>query len=183
MIHAVLSIGSNLDERLRLLRTVPESLGAREDVQLVAASSVYATAPWGVTDQGEFLNAALLVRTRLSPLELLRVGQELEQRARRRRLRRWGPRTLDVDIVTVTDATGAELSSADPTLTLPHPHAYHRAFVLIPWLEIDPKARLARRRVAELVAELDPAERAGVFKTVGLRRGRSRWRRGRAWRG
>ena len=86
-----------------------------------------------------------------------RRGQRLEDAAERVRVRRWGPRTLDVDVVQVL-ADGAEILSDDPDLTLPHPHAHERAFVLVPWLTADPQARLRGRRVAALVEKLAAAE-------------------------
>lgn len=154
--RAVLSIGSNMDDRWALLRGVREEFAG----EIVAASPVYSTPPWGVTDQDEFLNAVLIVDVDQTPLELLRRGQRLEDAADRVRVRRWGPRTLDVDVVTVWDPE--ELTSDDPVLTLPHPHAHERAFVLVPWLAADPDARLHGRPVAELVAALDPDEVAGI---------------------
>lgn len=160
--RAVLSIGSNLADRWALLRGVAEEFRT----ETVATSPVYATPPWGVTDQGEFLNAVLIVDVDSTPLELLRRGQRLEEAAERVRERRWGPRTLDVDVVTVLDPE--ELHSADPVLTLPHPHAHERAFVLVPWLAADPHATLDGTSVAELLAELDPAEVAGIVEAGRL---------------
>lgn len=167
MIRAVLSIGSNMDDRLALLRTVPAAIRASGDIELLAASSIYSTAPWGVEDQDEFLNATLIVETTRSPEELLAFGQGLEADAERVRVRRWGPRTLDVDVVQVI-RDGAEVRSDDPVLTLPHPHAYHRAFVLVPWLEIEPDAELAGRAVREWVGELEAAEIDGVHRRGAL---------------
>lgn len=160
--RAVLSVGSNMDDRWALLRTVAEDFAA----EIVAESPVYATPPWGVTDQDEFLNAVLVVEVAGTPLELLRRGQRLEDAAERVRVRRWGPRTLDVDVVTVDD--GGELTSDDPVLTLPHPFAHQRAFVLVPWLAADPAATLGGVPVADLLARLDPAEVAGIVEAGTL---------------
>ncbi|MGP5577811.1 2-amino-4-hydroxy-6-hydroxymethyldihydropteridine diphosphokinase [Corynebacterium flavescens] len=151
--RAVLSIGSNLEDRVALL----DSVFAEFADQIVASSPVYATPPWGVEDQEEFLNAVLVVEVPETPLQLLRRGQALEAAAQRVRLRHWGPRTLDVDIVQVE---GVE--SNNPELTLPHPYAAQRAFVLVPWLSADPQAKLGERPVSALIAELDPAEVAAV---------------------
>lgn len=153
--RAVLSIGSNMDDRVELLRTVFTEF--REDI--VAASPVYSTPPWGVTDQDEFLNAVLIVDVQESPLELLCRGQKLEEAAERVRVRHWGPRTLDVDIV---DIEG--YSSSDPELTVPHPFAHERAFVLIPWLAADGAAKLKGKDVSALVAALDPQETADIHR-------------------
>ncbi|AMO92089.1 2-amino-4-hydroxy-6-hydroxymethyldihydropteridine diphosphokinase [Corynebacterium simulans] len=147
--RAVLSIGSNMDDRRALLQTVFDEFAA----ETVAASPIYSTPPWGVTDQDEFLNAVLIVDVEESPVELLRRGQVLEQAAERVRVRHWGPRTLDVDIVQVEGVT-----SSEPELTLPHPYAHERAFVLVPWLAADPDARLGDTPVADLIAALDLAE-------------------------
>lgn len=157
--RAVLSIGSNMDDRHRLLKTVHEDF--RDE--LVAASRVYSTPPWGVTDQDEFLNAVLIVEVDSSPMELLRRGQALEDAAERVRVRRWGPRTLDVDVVQVDG-----LTSDDPVLTLPHPHAHHRGFVLVPWLDADPAAELDGTPVAELLTRLDEAEIAAITPVMSF---------------
>lgn len=152
-IRAVLSIGSNMEDRYKLLETVFDHFAD----ETIARSSVYSTPPWGVVDQDEFLNAVLIVEVHCSPLELLRRGQALEDAADRVRERRWGPRTLDVDIVQVTQ-DGVELVQDDPELMLPHPWAKSRAFVLVPWLQADPNACLRGLKVADLVAGLDPAD-------------------------
>lgn len=155
--RAVLSIGSNMEDRRALLQTVFDEFAA----ETIAASPVYATPPWGVTDQDEFLNAVLIVDVEESPLELLRRGQKLEEAAERVRVRHWGPRTLDVDIVQIDGVT-----STDTELTLPHPYAHERAFVLVPWLAADPHAELNGTPVSELIASLDSTEVAAV-KEVG----------------
>lgn len=159
--RAVLSIGSNMADRRALLDTVLAEFSG----SVLAVSGVYSTPPWGVTDQEEFLNAVLIVDVAESPLELLRRGQRLEAAAERVRVRKWGPRTLDVDVVQVFSDTGAEVRSDDPVLTLPHPLAHERAFVLVPWLEADPAASLGGRPVAGLIAGLPAAEVAGVVRT------------------
>lgn len=155
--RTVLSIGSNMEDRRALLQTVFDEFAA----ETVAASPVYATPPWGVTDQDEFLNAVLIVDVDCTPLELLRRGQKLEEAAERVRVRHWGPRTLDVDIVQIDGVT-----SDDPELTLPHPYAHERAFVLVPWLAADEHAELNGTPVRELIAGLDEDEVAAV-KEVG----------------
>ena len=139
MIRAVLSIGANMD-RARENLTGVQAFFADE---LVAASKIYATPPWGGVEQGDFLNAVLIVDTSRTPMELLEAGWKLENDAGRVREIHWGPRALDVDIVQVTDKdTGEEIISDDSTLTLPHPWATERAFVLVPWLDADPDAEL-----------------------------------------
>ncbi|OFO97460.1 2-amino-4-hydroxy-6-hydroxymethyldihydropteridine diphosphokinase [Corynebacterium sp. HMSC034H07] len=151
--RAVLSIGSNMEDRRALLQTVFDEFAE----ETVAASPVFAPPPWGVTDQDEFLNAVLIVDVDCTPLELLRRGQKLEEAAERVRVRHWGPRTLDVDIVQIDGVT-----SEDPELTLPHPYAHERAFVLVPWLAADEHAELNGTPVRELIADLDEDEVAAV---------------------
>lgn len=151
--RAVLSIGSNMEDRRALLQTVFDEFAD----ETIAASPVYATPPWGVTDQGDFLNAVLIVDVDCTPLELLRRGQKLEEAAERVRVRHWGPRTLDVDIVQIDGVT-----SDDPELTLPHPYSDQRAFVLVPWLAADPDAELNGTSVRELIEGLDEEEVASV---------------------
>ncbi|MFC6010086.1 2-amino-4-hydroxy-6-hydroxymethyldihydropteridine diphosphokinase [Nocardia lasii] len=167
MTRAVLSIGSNLGDRLAHLRAVVDALGER----VVSVSPVYTTAPWGGVDQDDYLNAVVTVRdSSFDDYAWLRFGQELEQASGRVREIRWGARTLDVDVVQCRDDAGAPIvRDTDPDLILPHPQAHHRAFVLIPWLAVEPDAHLSvdglDRPIAELLADLDPAERDGVVRT------------------
>lgn len=155
MSAAVLSLGANLGDRLSYLRLAVHGL---VDV-LVAVSSVYETEPWGVTDQPDFLNAVCLVRdSARDHWDWLRTAQELEGRAERVREQRWGPRTLDVDVVSVDGVRNDE-----PELLLPHPGTPARATVLIPWLEVDPRAELpGHGPLTSLLAALPEEERAAV---------------------
>ncbi|RVW06653.1 2-amino-4-hydroxy-6-hydroxymethyldihydropteridine diphosphokinase [Rhodococcus spongiicola] len=162
MSRAVLSIGSNIGDSLAYLQTVVD--GLRE--WIVAISPVYATAPWGGVEQQDFLNAILIVDDPGADCRnWLRRGQQLEAAAERVREQRWGPRTLDVDVVTCDG-----ICSDDPELTLPHPRALERAFVLVPWLDVEPDATLdvdgTEVRVDDLLGRLDVAERAGVRRTT-----------------
>lgn len=165
MSRVVLSIGSNLGDRLARLQSVVDGLGD----SVLAVSPVYETDPWGLVDQAAFLNAVLIADDPVHDAHgWLRRGQEFERAARRVRGERWGPRTLDVDLIACFEA-GHEVTSRDDTLTLPHPLAHQRAFVLVPWLDIDPQAALTvgenRQPVARLIAELDPADRDGVRRS------------------
>ena len=146
MSDAVLSIGSNLGDRLAHLQGAVDAM--RE--WLVAVSPVYETAPWGPVPQDDYLNAVLLVADREADAATwLDRAHRAEQAARRTREQRWGPRTLDVDVITVDD-----VHSDDPALTLPHPRAHERTFVLVPWLAVDPSATLAGQAVSMLVETL-----------------------------
>jgi dihydroneopterin aldolase/2-amino-4-hydroxy-6-hydroxymethyldihydropteridine diphosphokinase len=136
-VTAVLALGSNLGARQQELQRAVDQLAATPGLRVTAVSPVYETDPVGGPEQPDFLNAVVLAVTDLPPTALLRRAQAIEAAARRTREVRWGPRTLDVDIV----AYGEQVS-ADPTLTLPHPRARERAFVLAPWRDADPDAEL-----------------------------------------
>jgi 2-amino-4-hydroxy-6-hydroxymethyldihydropteridine diphosphokinase len=158
----VLSLGSNLGEPWAQLAGAVRGLGT----VVRAVSSVYRTPPWGPVPQDDFLNLVVIASDHTADaLEWWRRCQQLEQDARRERLVRWGPRTLDVDVVAVTeqrDGRATPVISDDPQLILPHPRAAERAFVLVPWAEIDPTAELpGHGPVSDLLAGLD---------TTGIRR-------------
>lgn len=141
MTVAVLALGSNLGEREAHLRAAVRSLS---DV-LRVVSGVYETPPWGDPDQPEYLNAAVIAEhPSADPRYWLDRARELEERAGRVRdpQRRFGPRTLDVDVIAVRDDAGEPVISTDPDLVLPHPRAHLRAFVLRPWVDIEPYAAL-----------------------------------------
>ncbi|PWR16728.1 2-amino-4-hydroxy-6-hydroxymethyldihydropteridine diphosphokinase [Micromonospora sicca] len=141
MTRAVLSIGSNLGDRLDHLRSAVNALG--DAVRVV--SGVYETPPWGDAAQPAYLNAVVLVvdpaATARDWLARARAAEAAAGRVRDPE-RRFGPRTLDVDVVTVWDDAGRPVLSDDPELTLPHPRAHLRAFVLRPWIDIEPHGRL-----------------------------------------
>lgn len=164
MTSVVLSIGSNLGDRMAHLQSVLDGLGDA----VTAVSPVYETAAWGGVEQGAFLNAVVLADAAHGPHEWLHRAHEMEAAAQRVREQHWGPRTLDVDLVEVRDG-GREVTVDDDVLTLPHRYAHARAFVLVPWLAVAPSATLTVQGrptpVAELLASLDPAERAGVHRT------------------
>ncbi|MEV0130780.1 2-amino-4-hydroxy-6-hydroxymethyldihydropteridine diphosphokinase [Dactylosporangium sp. NPDC050688] len=141
MTRAVLALGSNLGDREANLRGAVAGLG---DV-VVAVSGVYETPPWGDADQPHYLNAVLLaVDPAARPRDWLDRAHRLEDAAGRVRdpARRFGPRTLDVDVIAVWDDDDRPVTTDDPELTLPHPRAHLRAFVLRPWLDIQPYGQL-----------------------------------------
>ncbi|MFE5646692.1 2-amino-4-hydroxy-6-hydroxymethyldihydropteridine diphosphokinase [Rhodococcus sp. NPDC056516] len=161
MTRAVLSIGSNIGDSVAHLQSVVDGLGSA----VVAVSPVYSTAPWGGVEQQDFYNAVVVVDDpEADSAEWLRRSQALEEAADRVREQRWGPRSLDVDVV---DCEG--VVSSDPELTLPHPRAHLRAFVLVPWLDVEPDATLIvdgqKLSVAEILGGLDRSEREGVRTT------------------
>jgi 2-amino-4-hydroxy-6-hydroxymethyldihydropteridine diphosphokinase len=135
--RAYLGIGSNLDDRLALLQGVVDGLAAAGDVTVVAVSPVYETDPIG-PDQPDYLNAVVAIDTTLSARKLLTLAQALEAAAHRVREERWGPRTLDVDVLLVGDETVQE-----PDLVVPHPRLHARAFVRVPLADIAPYVEAA----------------------------------------
>ena len=162
MTRAVLSLGANLGDRAGALRT---ALTALKDEGLVARSTLYETPPWGPVEQPPYLNAVAVLRGPRAARGWLALAQELEQAAGRTREVRFGPRTLGVDVVTVTEDDGTPVLSGDPELTLPHPRAHERAFVLVPWLALDPAAELpGHGKVADLVAALPAEDVAAVVR-------------------
>jgi 2-amino-4-hydroxy-6-hydroxymethyldihydropteridine diphosphokinase len=155
---AVIALGSNMGNRLETLQGAVDALEDTPGVRVRAVSPVYETEPWGVQpgSQANYLNAVALVRTTLPPESLLERGHAIEEAFLRVRAERWGPRTIDVDIVAYQDTV-----SDDPVLTLPHPRAHERAFVLVPWYDVDPAAELpGHGPVAGLLATLG---REGVW--------------------
>lgn len=150
----VFSIGSNLGDRLGYLQGAVDALRATPQLTLLDVSSVYETDPVGpVPGQPDFLNLIVRADSALASLVLLERAQAIEDHFRRTREVPGGPRTLDVDLIAV-----GERIKRTPVLTLPHPRAHERAFVLLPWLELDPAAQLPRRGpLAELVSGLDVA--------------------------
>ncbi|MCQ8772373.1 2-amino-4-hydroxy-6-hydroxymethyldihydropteridine diphosphokinase [Streptomyces telluris] len=148
--RAVISLGSNLGNRLETLQGAIDALEDTPGLRVKAVSPVYETEPWGVEPgtQPSYFNAVVLVKTTLPPDSLLERGHAIEEAFERVRDERWGPRTLDVDIVSYQDVV-----SADPVLTLPHPRVHERAFVLAPWHDVDPEAVVpGRGAVVELLA-------------------------------
>ena len=133
MSRAYLGIGSNLGDRLAHLQAAVDGLAAVSGVTVVAVSPVYVTEPVGGPEQGVFLNAVVAVETRLSARALLGVAHDLEAEAQRVRTERWGPRTLDVDILLVGDEEIHE-----PDLEVPHPRMWERGFVMAPLHDIAP---------------------------------------------
>jgi dihydroneopterin aldolase/2-amino-4-hydroxy-6-hydroxymethyldihydropteridine diphosphokinase len=131
--RAVLGLGANLGDAAGALRAAVAGLTTHPGIAVLAVSGLWRTAAVGGPEQPDYLNAVVLLTTTMGPQDLLAAGQALEQAAGRERAVRWGPRTLDVDLLDV-----AGVRSEDPHLMLPHPRAHERAFVLAPWAQVDP---------------------------------------------
>ena len=160
--QAVLALGSNLGDRLNRLQGAVAALEDTPEVTIVAVSSVYETDPVGATaDSGTFLNAVVLIDTTLTVHTLLDRALAIEEAFGRERSEPGAPRTLDVDLLVVGDRV-----CDDEQLTLPHPRAHERGFVLVPWMEIDPEGEIPGQGfVADLIRQVDTT---GVTKREDL---------------
>ncbi|RLE25786.1 MAG: 2-amino-4-hydroxy-6-hydroxymethyldihydropteridine diphosphokinase [Actinobacteria bacterium] len=144
-LHATIGFGSNLGDSAASIQAAVGCLAARADTTLISVSHLYRTPPWGETDQPWFLNACALIATTLSPIELLKACKKCESKIGRQASYRWGPREIDIDILTYADE-----NIDSESLTIPHRELLNRAFVLIP--------------LAEIASELVPA---GGGTTIG----------------
>ncbi len=148
---ATISLGSNLGDRFQYLQNALDSLNAVSGTQVHSVSPVFETDPVGGPEQGKYLNAVAVVKTILSPEQFLAVAQGIELEQDRERNERWGPRTLDIDLL----AMDSEVRST-PELELPHPRAHERAFVLLPWSLLDPDYVIpGKTSVAELLEGIE----------------------------
>jgi len=158
--RTVIAMGSNLGDRLDYLQGGLDGLFDTPRITFLAVSPVYQTAPVGGPEQPDYLNAVVIAETTMPARAVLERCLSLEDAYGRVRDERWGPRTLDLDLIIYGD----EVSNS-PGLTLPHPHAHERAFVLAPWHDADPEAQLpGHGPVADLLAALGTA---GVARVEG----------------
>lgn len=159
---AYLGLGSNVGDREASLKDAVRRLADAPSIAILKSSSVYETAPWGFTDQPDFLNCVLEIETRLSPLALLGQAEEVEQLIGRQPSRRYGPRLIDVDILLYGNET---LRLADPDLQIPHPRMEQRAFVMVPLAELAAELRhpTLHRRISEIAEEVEGREGVRVW--------------------
>jgi dihydroneopterin aldolase/2-amino-4-hydroxy-6-hydroxymethyldihydropteridine diphosphokinase len=162
-VPVVLALGANLGDPVRALTDAVAALAQTSGVTVEAVSPRACTAPVGGPEQPAYVNAVVLARTELTPQSVLAVAHHVEQAAGRERLVRWGPRTLDVDVIQYGERPDTALS-AEPALTLPHPRAHERAFVLWPWAQADPDAVL-------VLADGTEAQVAALAAAAGDRSG------------
>lgn len=149
---AVVALGANLDDPRAAVELAIAMLG--EATNLLAVSSCYSTKPVGGPPQPDFVNAVCIIESELPPLELLHLLHGIEKSMGRVREEHWGPRVIDLDLVSY-----GEFNITEENLTLPHPRAHQRRFVLEPWIEIDPDAVLVSHgSIRDLLAQLPPAE-------------------------
>ncbi len=150
MTRAYLALGGNVGDVKQAFRTALATLRAQDQVCVLQESPIYRTPPWGVTDQPDFLNMVAEIETDLSAHDLLDLCLEIERASGRVREQRWGPRIIDLDVITYGDET-----IADERLSVPHPHAHERAFVLAPLADIAPDEMIAGKSVREWLAQID----------------------------
>lgn len=155
-VRAYLGLGGNLSDPVQAMGSALRIVDADAGSRVVAVSSVYRTPPWGKTDQPDFLNCAAEIATRHSPRDLLELCLATERSLKRVRRERWGPRTVDVDVLIYGDTAVEE-----PGLVIPHPRMRERAFVMVPLEEIAPSLVLSGRTIREHAAVLD---RGGIAK-------------------
>ncbi|MGL4173014.1 MAG: 2-amino-4-hydroxy-6-hydroxymethyldihydropteridine diphosphokinase [Actinomycetota bacterium] len=168
--EVVLALGTNLGDRWAIMRSAVKTLEDAPELEVTAVSDVVATHPVGGPEQPDYLNAIVLTQTDLAPVDVLALCHRIEAAHERERSVRWGPRTLDIDLITYS-RNAIPFHSDDPNLTLPHPRAAHRAFVLVPWSLVAPTATLdpgtgpvAIRELAELAPDRSGVRPAGPLR-------------------
>jgi 2-amino-4-hydroxy-6-hydroxymethyldihydropteridine diphosphokinase len=147
---AVVALGSNLGDRFDYLQKAVNEINSLTDIEILEISSVYETLPVGGPEQGNYLNAIVTLNTKFEAEELLLKLLLIELNLGRQREIAWGPRTIDLDLIWFEDQT-INLEN----LVLPHPRAHERCFVIKPWLEIEPKARIGNTEIQEFLKDLD----------------------------
>lgn len=147
---AVVALGSNLGDRFDYLQKAINEISSLKEIEISKISSVYETLPVGGPEQGNYLNAVITLDTKLEAEELLLKLFLIELNLGRQREVVWGPRTIDLDLIWFDDQT-INLDN----LVLPHPRAHERCFVIKPWLEIDPKARIGNTEIQEFLKQID----------------------------
>lgn len=147
---ATLGLGGNIGDPVRAMAEALTALDGREDCAVLAVSRLYRTPPWGKTDQAWFFNACALVQTSLAPQALLDTCLDIERQMKRQRIERWGPRTIDLDVLTFGD-----LRLQTERLELPHPRMTGRGFVMMPLADIAAEMIVDGRPVSEWLAEAD----------------------------
>ncbi len=148
--RATLGLGGNVGDPRRAMEEALKTLDADPSIEVEAVSRLYRTPPWGPVAQDWFLNCCAVVRTTMEPLHLLEKCKDIEQTLKRQRIVRWGPRTIDIDILTFDD-----LSLENERLTIPHPCMHDRGFVLIPLSEIAGDVQVRGRTVSDWSQDCD----------------------------
>lgn len=153
MNKAYLGLGTNMGDKQAYLKEACKIISDNTNINIVKISKVYKTKAWGYTNQDDFLNICIEVDTNLSPEELLEVCHEVENKLNRVRVIRWGPRTIDVDILFFNN-----IISTDENLTLPHPRIKERAFVLIPLMDLNKELSIDNKTISYYLSNLEKEE-------------------------
>ena len=153
MNKAYLGLGTNMGDKQAYLKEACKIISDNPNINIVKISKVYKTKAWGYTNQDDFLNICIEVDTNLSPEELLEVCHEVENKLNRVRVIRWGPRTIDVDILFFNN-----IISTDENLTLPHPRIKERAFVLIPLMDLNKELSIDNKTISYYLSNLEKEE-------------------------
>lgn len=153
MNKAYLGLGTNMGDKQAYLKEACKIISDNTNINIVKISKVYKTKAWGYTNQDDFLNICIEVDTNLSPEELLEVCHEVENKLNRVRVIRWGPRTIDVDILFFNN-----IISTDENLTLPHPRIKERAFVLIPLMDLNKELVIDNKTISYYLSNLEKEE-------------------------
>ena len=149
-VRTTLGLGGNLDNPVHAMALALRMLDARADCRVISVSRLYRTPPWGKTDQSFFYNSCAAVSTTLAPEALLDVCLDIERQMKRVRAERWGPRTIDIDVLTYGD-----LEQAEPLLTIPHPRMVERGFVLMPLADFAADFVVNGRTVGDWLRDVD----------------------------
>jgi len=162
MNRVYLGLGTNMGDRVEYLHGACQILSENESISITKKSKIYETKAWGYTDQADFLNMCLEIETTLDTYELLEVCQEVEKKLNRERIIRWGPRTIDVDILFFND-----IILDDEKLLIPHPRISERAFVLIPLMDLNSNLKIKEVTIGNYLNSLTCEEREQVKEYVG----------------
>ena len=162
MNKAYLGLGSNIGNRLSYLNRALDILNSNPNINIVEKSKVYETKAWGYKNQADFLNICVEIQTTLNPKELLKECQGVEKKLNRKRLIRWGPRTIDVDILFFND-----IILQEENLEIPHPRIKERAFVLIPLIDLNNTLKIDNISINEYLKSLTTEEREEVKEFIG----------------
>lgn len=157
-----LGLGTNMGDRVDHLKRACALLDENKDIRISKKSKIYETKAWGYTEQADFLNICIELKTSLSPKELHKVCQYVEEALHRKRIIRWGPRTIDVDILFFND-----IILDDENLTIPHPRIQDRAFVLIPLLDLNDELTIKGKTIGNYLNLLKDEERQDVKEFIG----------------
>ena len=152
MTAAVLGLGGNIGDPRSEMVSALRRLDMNSKIDVVAVSPLYLTPPWGKTDQPPFLNAAARIETSLSPRSLLSAILDVERELGRERSERWGPRTIDIDILVF-----GTVDIDEPRLHIPHPRLTERAFALVPLIDVMPEAMIEGRSPTDWLSHVDSA--------------------------